>query len=194
MPDIGHGPLERVTLIVALDSRTLFGILVRENAAMLMVYLRSAVRDPEEIDDLFQETMLVAWRTSDRFDQSRPFGPWLRGIAAKVVLAHRRQAAKVMPVCNEVMLEKFETRLASIQKQPGDTFDEKLDCLQQCLEQLPERLRETVRHRYTLLLSRSEIASRLNTSAEVITKRLQRARVALLDCVQRKLTEGEQRA
>jgi len=177
---------------VTLDSRTLFGILVRENAAMLMVYLRSAVRDPAVVDDLFQETMLIAWRTSDRFDQSRPFGPWLRGIAAKVVLAHRRQAAKAMPVCNEAMLEQFETRLAAIQQQPGDTFDEKLDCLRRCLEQLPELMRETIRHRYTMRLSRAETASRLNTTVEVIKKRLQRARSALLDCVLRKLTPGGQ--
>lgn len=175
------------------DSRTLFGILVRENAEMLMVYLRSAVRDPATVDDLFQETMLIAWRTSDRFDHSRPFGPWLRGIAAKVVLAHRRKSAKALPVCNEAMLEQFEARLAAIQKQPGDTFEEKLECLRRCLEQLPERLRETVRHRYTLLLSRAETASRLNTTAEVVKKRLQRARSALLDCVLRKLAAGGQR-
>lgn len=158
-----------------------------------MVYLRSAVRDPATVDDLFQETMLIAWRTSDRFDHRRPFGPWLRGIAAKVVLAHRRKSAKAMPVCNEAMFEQFEARLAAIQKQPGDTFDEKLECLRRCLEQLPELLRETVRHRYNLLLSRAETASRLNTTAEVVKKRLQRARSALLDCVLRKLAPGGQR-
>jgi len=159
---------------------------------MLMVYLRSAVRDPATVDDLFQETMLIAWRTIDRFDRNRPFGPWLRGIAGKVILAHRREMAKAMPVCDDVMLEQFEARLSALQRQSGDTLDEKLECLRRCLDQLPDLLRETVRQRYALLLSRTEIASRLNTTSEVVKKRLQRARTALFDCVSRKLSHGGQ--
>ena len=63
------------------DARKLFETLVREHADMLTVYLRSALGDTSDVDDLFQETMVVAWRRLDDFDQTRPFGPWLRGIA-----------------------------------------------------------------------------------------------------------------
>jgi RNA polymerase sigma-70 factor (ECF subfamily) len=167
----------------------LFGILVRENAAMLMVYLRSAVRDPAIVDDLFQETMLVAWKTIDRFDRSRPFGPWLRGIAGKVVLSHRRKNAKSMPLYNEATLEQCEARLAELQSQPGDTFNEKLECLRLCIEQLPVLMQEAIRHRYQLLSSRMDTAAQMNTTAEVVKKRLQRARSRLLDCVVRKLSQ-----
>ena len=48
---------------------------------MLTVFLRSRVNDEAAVDDLFQETMLVAWKRLDECDLSRPFGPWLRGIA-----------------------------------------------------------------------------------------------------------------
>jgi RNA polymerase sigma-70 factor (ECF subfamily) len=48
--------------------------------------------------------MLAACQTIDRFDRSRPFGPWLRGIAGKLVLAHRRKSATAILVCNETML------------------------------------------------------------------------------------------
>ncbi len=54
-----------------------FEILVRENTRMLTVFLRSRLDDEAAVDDLFQETMLVAWKRLDVCDLSRPFGPWL---------------------------------------------------------------------------------------------------------------------
>ena len=72
-------------------AKKLFETLVREHAGMLTVYLRSALGDVSDVDDLFQETMVVAWRRLDDFDHTRPFGPWLRGIAKKLLQAHQRK-------------------------------------------------------------------------------------------------------
>ncbi len=44
------------------QAETVFEILVRENADMLVTYLRAMVWNAAAVDDLFQETMLVAWR------------------------------------------------------------------------------------------------------------------------------------
>lgn len=82
--------------------RKAFEILVRENARMLTTYLRSLVHDEAAVDDLFQETMVVAWRRLDECDLSRPFSPWLRGIASRFVMAHYRKrkqqpAFRVLP-------------------------------------------------------------------------------------------------
>jgi len=49
-----------------------FEMLVRENSRMLMTYLRSLVSDATAVDDLFQETMVVAWRRMDDCDLTRP--------------------------------------------------------------------------------------------------------------------------
>jgi RNA polymerase sigma-70 factor (ECF subfamily) len=57
------------------EAREVFEILVRENYPMLMTYLRAVVRDESVIDDLFQETMLIAWQKLDEYDRARPFGP-----------------------------------------------------------------------------------------------------------------------
>lgn len=42
-----------------------FEILARENSRMLTAYLRTLVDDESVVDDLFQESMLVAWRRLD---------------------------------------------------------------------------------------------------------------------------------
>ena len=174
-----------------MDPTTLFEILVREHAQMLTVYLRSLVRDAALADDLFQETMLTAWRKLDQFDRTRPFGPWLRGIAAKLALAARRKSANRMLLCDEQILEVIDERLEQVTCRPGDTFDEKLDDLRECLGRLPEPYHEAIRLRYHEESSLPDIATRLAITGETLKKRLQRGRAQLLDCLQRKLGTDE---
>lgn len=172
------------------NSRHLFEILIDEHATMLRVYIRAAVRDWAAVEDLFQDTVLVAWQNLSRFDKGRPFGPWLRGIAGKAILAYYRRRAKSVFFCTDAMLDQLNKQLSAFEEQPGDTFDEKIAILQECLKSLPEILREVVDHRYTATLSRQQIAERLNITDHGVKKRLQRARGLLLDCVLKKLAAG----
>lgn len=69
--------------------------------------------------------MLVAWKRLDDCDLSRPFGPWLRGIAHRLVLAHyRKQKRNPLPLSDEV-LEIVDEHFENIHAHPGDTWDEK---------------------------------------------------------------------
>ena len=45
----------------------MFEVFVRENEGALMAYIRTFIRDAQFAEDLFQETMLIAWR---KFDES----------------------------------------------------------------------------------------------------------------------------
>ena len=71
----------------------LFEILVREHEGKLRSFVGALVRDPGAMDDLVQESFLIAWRNLDRYDRKLPFGPWLRGIARRLCLAHHRKGA-----------------------------------------------------------------------------------------------------
>jgi RNA polymerase sigma-70 factor (ECF subfamily) len=168
--------------------KDLFEILAREHSEMLLAYLRSAVRDPVLVDDLFQETMLTAWRLLDRFDRSRPFGPWLRGIAGKLILAERRKRAKGFVLCDADVLEHLASRFDAVQSLSGDTLDDKLETLRECLKLLPDRYREAVELRYHQQLQGRGLAEKLQISTEALKKRLQRGRARLLDCLTRKLS------
>ncbi len=84
-----------------MDVRDLFETLVREHAEMLTAFIRGTVRDGSLVDDIFQETMLTAWRRLDEYDKQRPFGSWLRGIAARVQLAAYRKSARGFTLCDE---------------------------------------------------------------------------------------------
>ncbi len=170
-----------------MDAAALFEILIREHAGMLTAYLRAAVRDASAADDLFQETCLTAWRRLDDFDTSRPFGPWLRGIAAKVLLAWRRRERRSALLCDEEMLEHLDRRCDAVHHLAGDTWDEKLAGLRGCLDELPDRYREPIRLRYLEDLLPDALSRRLGLELETIKKRLQRGRVRLWECLERKL-------
>lgn len=157
---------------------------------MLNAYLRSVLVDANVVDDLFQETLLVAWRRLDDFDSSRPFGPWLRGIAKHLVLEWRRKSARSPRMCNEEVLARIDKQIEGLRRMPGDTFGEKLSALQDCLEGLPSSYREAVDLRYQDRLKPAEIAGQLDINVETIKKRLQRARAMLLDCINGKLVQA----
>ena len=88
-----------------MDCRSLFEILIRENTDMLVAYIRSGVRDEHAVDDLYQETVLTAWRRLDAYDRDKPIGPWLRGIAGKLMLAHYRKTSRSAQPLNDQTLE-----------------------------------------------------------------------------------------
>ncbi len=173
------------------EAKTVFEILVRENQAMLMTYLRAVIRDQHIAEDLFQDTMLIAWKKLDRYDRTRPFGPWLRGIAAKLVMAHFRKAKADLMVVDDETLEYLSQQLQHISERPGDTWGDKTAALTRCIETLSEHYREAIQLRYFERTSAMQIAAKTQTSVETVQKRLQRARSKLLDCLRRKrVVEG----
>lgn len=168
------------------NAHKLFETLVREHAEMLLVYLRAALGNTSDVDDLFQETMIVAWRRLDDFDQSRPFGQWLRGIAKRLVLAHhRRQGARP---CDSVILDQLDSRISDLATHPGDTWQEKLALLPNCIQSLPDHFRHAVRLRYFQQQPIAQLVDSLEASEAAVKKRLQRARGLILDCIQKNLS------
>lgn len=176
---------------MSVDAKQLFEILVRENADMLIAYLRAAMRDAAVADDLFQETMLTAWRRIEDYDRDRAFGPWLRGIAAKLVLAHHRASVRVAAPHEPAVLEHLSQRLDQVQTLRGDTFPDKLDALRRCVDALPDKYSAAVQMRYHRELGLAEIGEQLQLTAEAVKKRLQRAKSRLSDCLERKLATVE---
>ena len=167
----------------ASTDRTAFEILVREHAPMLLTYLRSLLRDHAAVDDVFQESLVTAWRTLDRFDHDRPFAPWLRGIARNLVMAHHRKNRRLPATCEEAVLAHLDRRLDEVGRRSGDTWDEKLEALDDCLDRLPDETRTLLDWHYRLELNTERIAARLESNRETVKKRLQRARGRLLDCL-----------
>ena len=166
--------------------REVFAVLVREHAEMLLTYIRATIRDPGTVDDIFQDTMLVAWRRFDDYDRSRPLAAWLRGIARKLILAHYSSRSHEPLYGSEAMLKLIDERMEHIDGQKGDTWREQVAALEMCVEHLPEVLRRCIELFYRGDRKTEEIAEQMDTTREAVKKRLQRARRLLAECLHRK--------
>ncbi len=170
-----------------MEAKELFEILIRENSDMLIAYLRSGARDPHAVEDLYQETVLTAWRRLDSYDRSKPFGPWLRGIAGKLLLTYYRRTSKqALPLDGE-SLEWMNRRFAALHSMPGDNFHEKLSALRDCIASLPETYQEPITMRFEDDKPLGEIGDLLNLAKETVKKRLSRGKAKLAACLERKL-------
>ena len=165
----------------------LFEVLVREHSRMLMTYLHAAGCDESLADDVWQETMIIAWKKLDEFDRDLSFGAWLRGIAAKVLLNSRRKSARLQLIGDESELNYLSERLNKIHALVGDTLDEKLDALRDCISLLPELDRECIELRFRDDLMPSVICERIGQTVDTVKKRLLRAKQKLQQCMEQKL-------
>lgn len=150
---------------------------------MLEAYLRSLVSSSSSIDDLFQETMLVAWRRLGVYDRSRPFGPWLRGIAQVLVLEHARKGRARPLTTDPEVLVHIDRRFDLLGSAPGDTFLEKVDRLWACLAKVPDHLREALELVYGRDMTAAAAADSVGASREAFWKRVQRGRQMLAECM-----------
>lgn len=168
------------------QNKKIFAALVHENADMLLTFIRATIQDPSTVDDIFQETMLIAWRRFSDYDPTKPLAKWLRGIARKLILAHFSRLQKHPVLCSEDILDILEDRLSHIGRQVGDTWADKVSALDICLQQLPEPMSKCIKLFYQDDQKTQEIALVVNATREVVKKRLQRARSLIVDCLRRK--------
>lgn len=167
-----------------LDAHAVFELLVRDHANHLMVFLRAVVYDRSLVDDVFQETMMVAWRRLGDFDKTRSFGAWIRGIGSRVAMdmAGKRRIAAVDPT----ILQEIEAHAARYDDDHAESFRQRMHAIDECLAKLPEMYGEVIRLVYRTGSPIRTVATTLVCNEESIKKRLQRARAMLGECLQRK--------
>jgi len=171
------------------DRDTIFRLLMQHEGE-LRAFLASMLRGRGLCDDLFQEVALTLWEQAARYDASRPFGPWARGIAANKVLERRRRDQRFplafSPETIEAVAHGFARTEASARRE--------LDMLDECLERLPKGARHLLALRYRDDLSAGEIARRTSRTLGAIYQALSRARAALEECIRRRLAAEQEGA
>lgn len=167
----------------AAERRADFAGLVRGHQAGVWRYLRFLGCDPDEADDLVQETFLAVLR--DGFEERSPgqTAAYLRTVARNRLLMARRQQ-RSRPAA--VDLEAAEAVWARVAGEDG--MSDYLVALGECLEKaVSPRTRRALDLKYRDRAGREEIAAQLGLAVEGVKTLLRRARAALRDCVERKI-------
>ncbi len=164
----------------------LFDILVRQHAEMLNAFIHTFAFEKSTVDDVFQETIITAWKRIDEFDRSRPFGPWLRGIARNHILSSARKNRRYRTHLTELMQQRIALQFDKVDQTAGDSFSQRISELHDCIARLKEDAHEAIDLVYVRGLDAAAAAKALGTTDETFRKRLYRARLALAECLRTK--------
>jgi RNA polymerase sigma-70 factor (ECF subfamily) len=126
-------------------------------------------------EDLTQETFIRVHERLNRFDHERPFGPWIRRVAANVCLNHLSSQKN--------MAEFDEERDAEANERPEAIQEgrERSEQIREALASLPAHYRVVIELRHYQELSYEEIAAELNIPLSDVKSHLFRARKLLAE-------------
>ncbi|MAG93609.1 MAG: RNA polymerase subunit sigma [Planctomycetaceae bacterium] len=164
-----------------------FTTLVINEHAALRAFIRALGVDRDWVDDLAQETFLVAYRELDSFDQQRDFGKWLRGIARNLVRNEVRKVGRRRRILHENLTDILLTR----DEDQSHALDRSnVAALRECVEQLPGKSRDLVSGRYRDGWSADDLADQLDMTAAAVRQALVRIRRKLRTCIEQRGLEG----
>ena len=145
--------------------------LVRTHQQAVFRFAYLLLGDPDDAEDVAQETFLRAWTHLKRFDTARPLRPWLLSIASNLASNWRRAAGRYVSAL---------TRAFRNEPVP-DTIEEKsaqhlqADELWQAVQNLSQADQQIVYLRYFLDLPVAETAEVLQIAEGTVKSRLSRA-------------------
>ena len=163
----------------------LFADLVKEHQVSLRVFVRSLGVELGWVDDLAQDTFVVAYREMDSYDQDRDFGKWLRGIARNLVRNELRKQGRHRRILHE-SLSQHLLGLAENEKD-REVDVTQLSALRDCVEQLPGKSRELARSRYFEGWDATILADKFEMKAATVRQTLLRIRRQLYQCVNQRV-------
>lgn len=159
-----------------------FSSLLREHHRELLVYIRAIAGDEAVGKDIAQDSLIVAWKSWDNFDQEKDFGTWVRGIMRNKWREYLRRQSKQVSLEPEI-LDAMESQMlewSALRQDGGPSVFIKLEG---CLGKLPDGLITVVKQFYFNRNSTEEAATALEISGATVRKRLERARQALKQCL-----------
>jgi RNA polymerase sigma-70 factor, ECF subfamily len=123
-----------------------------QEAAFRLAYL--LLRDAADAEDVAQEAFVRAYLSLTRFDETRPFRPWLLQITRNLARNHRRSLRRYLHHLIHWDNVARETAVTP----PPQTEPARAQLLGEAVQKLPAKGQEIVYLRYFLELSEAETA------------------------------------
>jgi RNA polymerase sigma-70 factor (ECF subfamily) len=164
--------------------RTIFA-----HRTMLRAYILAIVRESHRAEDVLSDTVVALAQEWNRYDSTRPFAPWARGVARRIALARVRKDATGPVLLDDAALESIGPDLDRFGDQAR--LQERKDALQRCLDHLAPPNRRLIEWRYFENRTMEETARLASRSMNALYVAFSRLHTALHDCVERRLNAPE---
>ena len=160
-----------------------FESLMLNHMGQVRAYLALRAPTPQLIDELAQETFLIAHRKLNRFRAGDPILAWLQKIAWQLLRRELKRYA-LDQKNRERLIDHFS--ILNVAPTSERDLDGRVERLLVCLGRMPNATRQLIDHRYRDEMSPVEIAEQLNKTAEWVRVTLFRARKQLRECIESK--------
>jgi RNA polymerase sigma-70 factor (ECF subfamily) len=155
---------------------------VHQEPVFRLAYL--LLGDPDEAEDIAQETFLRAYKALRRFDTDRPLRPWLLRIASNLAHNRHRSLGRYLGALSR-FAQQDPDRIKPTTIQPKDDSQ----ALWQAVKQMAKPFQEVIYLRYFLVMSESEMADTLGIPTGTVKSRLHRALSKLRGIIERDYPE-----
>lgn len=159
--------------------------LLTEHDRGVLLFILSLVPNWDNAEEIHQETNVKLWQEFSRYQTGSDFGKWARTVARYQVLAFNKREQRDWLRMDQQSIDLVEAKVATV----VDRGKTRLAVLMECVKELNAYGRRLVRLHYTAGRKIKDIASELDYSSDAVYKALQRVRVELRRCVDRKLGE-----
>ncbi len=150
-------------------------------------FISSVVPRFQDADDILQQVAVAIVKNYDKYDKRRPFVAWAIGIARNEILMYRRKNAKGRVILDTEVIQK----VSEAYEKESAGFDDMRKALDYCINQLRDRWKQVLKMRYLRELEISRVAQKLGMTHSSVYTTLHRIRVALRDCIERRLSSEE---
>jgi RNA polymerase sigma-70 factor, ECF subfamily len=174
MNETNHPTDEKLMLAFSQGWPDAFTELFRRYRQPIYGFFYRRLADPNQAEELSQETFLVVVRSASRYEARALFRTYLYAIAFKILRAHRRKV---------IFRVAFFTAPASPDPARQDSTEAAL-LIRRAMAKLDATDREVVLLREFEQLSYAEIADVLQIPVNTVRSRLFRARAALRDLLE----------
>ncbi|MBP3954677.1 sigma-70 family RNA polymerase sigma factor [Gemmata sp. G18] len=169
------------------DKNRLFLRLFLQNQRRLYAYVLTLLPNRADADDVLQETSLTMW---DKFDATEPpteFLAWARRVAYHKVLDFNKKSNRAQARLSQIFLKRIAETAAG--QADALKLDERRDALATCIEKLPGTDRDLLTRRFADGATTQSTSEQVGRSVDAVYKALAKVREALMQCVQKTLTQ-----
>jgi RNA polymerase sigma-70 factor, ECF subfamily len=152
----------------------------------IAAFIRTLMPDFQQSEEVLQRVAVMLVRKFDEYDPKRPFAAWAIGFAKNEVLYYRRQQVTDKHLFDDDLVEK----IAVTYERLAEEVDPIREALGMCVEQLEGRSRRVIELRYARGLPSNAIAVKMKLSSGAVRVLLHRVRLALRQCIERRMGEA----
>jgi RNA polymerase sigma-70 factor (ECF subfamily) len=171
----------------ATPNHELFLQLFMRHERAMRIFARTLLWTWDDVDEVMQQTSMIAWRKFADYTEGTNFVAWLSTILRYEALKLRRSKHRDRLVFSDELLQVIEDEGSN----ELEEINKYRSALNRCLEKLSEPQVKLLQMTYSSGMKLKEVSETTGYSVQAFYKTIQRLRAALLKCAENELRQGD---